>query len=410
MSNLSKTFSKIPPSSVTSQVTTLADDDPIDGVDLFEEGRDDLDYMSSTNAVNINRMSCSPSADVYNAEPLLTLKDPDALRAQIDTGADVSCTDQLHMLHQYREFDEAFPSPIKMMGGIVHSNAAPKGHGYLHIPAHNERGFLAVRTFYTPLLRITVVDERDLFKAAGHKAKDMMSEKITKHYDTGTFTYHARHKLKSTKDVIMHGVLLNGKCYTNALIPPDASPDSDKATVHNSSVLAMQADPAFAKECKKATLYAMCGYQEAESRKLQKEMSKLPTSFHSLPFHEYIQQNTPVSTIKTSTKRLLWHQRLCHPSDYYLYNAHKHVDGVPSFQHMDRILDVCPTCIRAKQTKEPAGPNTTRTATQPYQGISIDFSFSGTRSKNTFNKFPIRTKVEKVFNGKVYLGSVLLNP
>jgi len=69
-------------------------------------------------AVNVNRMSCSPSADVYDTEPSLTLKDPDALRAQIDTGADVSCTDQLHMLHQCRAFDEAFPSPIKMMGGL----------------------------------------------------------------------------------------------------------------------------------------------------------------------------------------------------------------------------------------------------------------------------------------------------
>jgi len=286
----------------------------------------------------------------------------------------------------------------------VNSNAVPKGCGYLHIPPHNEHGFLAVRTFCTLLLRTTLVDERDLFKAAGHKAKDMMSEKIAKHCDTGTFTCHGRHKLKSTKDVIMHGVLLNGKCYTNALIPPDVSPDSDNATVHNSSVLAMQADPAFAKECEKAALCAMCGHQEAKSHKLREEMSKLHASFYSLPFCEHIQQNTPVSAIKTSTERLLWHQRLCHPSDCCLHNAHNHVDGVPSFQHMDRILDVCPTCIRAKPTKEPASPNTTRTATQPYQGLSVDFSFSGTRSKNTFNKFPIGTKVKKVFNGKVHLG------
>ena len=119
MSNLSKTFSKIPPSFVTPQVTTLADDDPIDGGDLFEEGRDDLDYMSSINAVNINRMSCSPSADVHANEPHLNLKDPDALRAQINTGTNVSCTEQLYMLHQHGEFNEAFPSPIKMMLEVV---------------------------------------------------------------------------------------------------------------------------------------------------------------------------------------------------------------------------------------------------------------------------------------------------
>jgi len=35
-----------------------------------------------------------------------------------------------------------------------------------------------VITFYTPLLCTTLVDERDLFKATGHEAKDMMSEKM----------------------------------------------------------------------------------------------------------------------------------------------------------------------------------------------------------------------------------------
>ena len=35
-----------------------------------------------------------------------------------------------------------------------------------------------------------------------------------------------------------------------------------------------------------------------------------------------------------------------------------------------------------QQTKSAAGPNSTRTATRPYQGLSIDFSFSGTKSKN----------------------------
>jgi len=49
---------------------------------------------------------------------------------------------------------------------------------------------------------------------------------------------------------------------------------------------------------------------------------------------------------------------------------------------MDKVLEKCPTCIRAKQTKKPAGPNSTRIATEPYPGLSIDFSFSGTKSKD----------------------------
>ena len=77
---------------------------------------------------------------------------------------------------------------------------------------------------------------------------------------------------------------------------------------------------------------------------------------------------------------------------------------------MDRVLDLCPTCICAKQTKTAAGKNSTRTAEQPYQGLSIDFSFSGTRSKNTFNRFPIGTKVKKKFGDKIYKGKVIRKP
>ena len=113
---------------------------------------------------------------------------------------------------------------------------------------------------------------------------------------------------------------------------------------------------------------------------------------------------------KAATERLLWHQRLGHPSDYYLFNAHRHADGIPRFPHMDCVLNICPTCICSKQIKNAAGGNTTRTAEQPYQGLSIDFSFSGTRSKNTFNRFPVGTKVKKKFGDKIFKGKVVHNP
>ena len=297
------------------------------------------------------------------------------------------------------------------MPATENSDAVPKGYGYLHVPAHNDQGYLAVRTFYHPSLRTTVIDERDFIRAAGHKNKDVESESIVKHNDAGTFTYRAKHRLKNSNDVIIHGVLSHGKCYTGALITPDVSVDSDKATVHNSSAKALESDPEFALECEKATIFAIYGYQEMEYARLHGELESVPTAFHSIPFHDLIHKHTPVAAIKAATERLLWHQRLGHPSDYYLFHAHEHVDGVPHFPHMDRILDICPTCVRSKQKKEPAGPNTTRTATQPYQGLSIDFSFSGTQSKNTYNKFPIGTKVKKKFDdGKTYSGAVTTTP
>jgi len=216
--------------------------------------------------------------------------------------------------------------------------------------------------------------------------------------------------MNSSKDVIIHGILIDDKCYTGALIPPDLDPSDPKATPATSSFLAIESDPEFAEQCRKATILAIHGYHEAVETELREEMTTLPTQFHSLPFHDYIQANTPVSTIKAATERLLWRQRLGHPNDYYLFNAHQHADGVPQFPHMDRVLDICPTCIHSKQTKNAAGGNTTRTAEQPYQGLSIDFSFSGTRSKNTFNRFPIGTKVKKKFGNKLFKGKVMRSP
>jgi len=242
--------------------------------------------------------------------------------------------------------------------------------------------------------------------------KDIKSDSITtKHKDAGTFTYHAKRQMNSSKDVIIHGILIDDKCYAGALIPPGLDPSDPKATPATSSILALESDPEFAEQCQKATTLAIHGYHEVVETQLREEMTKLPTQFHSLPFHEYIQSITPVSTIKAAIERLLWHQRLIHPSEcYYLFNAHRHADGVPRFPHMDRVLDVCPTCIRSKQTKNAAGGNTTRTAEQSYQGLSIDFSFSGTRSKNTFNRFLIGTKAKKKFGDKLFKGKVIRSP
>jgi hypothetical protein len=96
--------------------------------------------------------------------------------------------------------------------------------------------------------------------------------------------------------------------------------------------------------------------EEAKSGFLHEQLPKMPVKFSTLPYYEYIHDNTPVQSIRSSTEQLLWHQHLGHPSNYYLYNAHKHIDGVPKFKHMDHVLEVCPTCIHSKQTKEPAGP------------------------------------------------------
>ena len=60
--------------------------------------------------------------------------------------------------------------------------------------------------------------------------------------------------------------------------------------------------------------------------------------------------------------------------------ASKYIDGVPKFPHRDSFIDACSTCISAKQTKN-AATGTTLKATIPFQGFSMDSSYSGIRSK-----------------------------
>ena len=182
-SNLSKNLKSRRP--VAPRIATLPDDDPScdaqkppfasinddfkDG-DVHKEGRDDIVIMSSINAVDVHRISWSPAADIQVEVEDVHVKtvtaqhddDLDALRAQVDTGAHVSCTDQLHMLHGYQDFTRSLPSPVKLLPAAVGSDAVPKGVGYLNVPAKNAEGFLSVQTFYTPYLRTAAIDERDL--------------------------------------------------------------------------------------------------------------------------------------------------------------------------------------------------------------------------------------------------------
>ena len=123
-------------------------------------------------------------------------------------------------------------------------------------------------------------------------------------------------------------------------------------------------------------------FQQRAHDNILAELHTLPIDPEELPLDAIISNATPINAIRAQTERLLWHQRLGHPSDERLYTAHKFIDGVPQFKHHDPVLDKCPVCIRSKQTKEPAGINSTRKATRPFQGLSIDFSFSGTKSKN----------------------------
>ncbi len=83
--------------------------------------------------------------------------------------------------------------------------------------------------------------------------------------------------------------------------------------------------------------------------------------------------------LKQTTERILWHQRLNHCSDAYLYEAHKNIHGVPKFKRATPVMDQCPTCLAAKIRKAPRTLSPTRRAVV----CSIDFGFIGASKKDS---------------------------
>jgi len=179
------------------------------------------------------------------------------------------------------------------------------------------------------------------------------------------------------------------------------------ASVYNSSAKAIAEDEAFATDVDRAFNIAVFEHQQEQYKEImshvhhlgeclpllvdpqgtchssirQQENEVMLEQVVALPIHTIIANNTPINTLRQRTIRLFWHQRLGHCSDEDIYTAHKFADGVPLFKHRDPVLAICPTCIRAKLTKCPA-TGTTRKATRPFQGLSVDFSFLGMKSKN----------------------------
>lgn len=211
------------------------------------------------------------------------------------------------MLHDYVEFTTKNPSPVTLKPATHNSDATPKGVGYLHVPApnksgfHNKSDFLAVHTFYTPALCTTVLDEQDFIRAAKISPKRIQSEAITKFYNAGTFTYRASHKLVKSLDVVLHGILQNGKCYTFPLKPPATS-----ESIH----ALLSVDEEFRQACDRATKLNIDIFQENEMNILWSELKQVPIEHRVIPFEEFICRSTPVNAIRQETEQLLWHQRL----------------------------------------------------------------------------------------------------
>ena len=352
-------------------------------VDDSSTSSDDSLYVSDADIFNLSCPSCKPTASDASTDPrfnafldnvavsavsvpipslsdLLAPESPpsnftiqevrhhdfDGVRAHLDDGAQMSTTHQKSHLHRYQDFPPDKPCKIRLIdaGGVQH---IPQGFGFFHVPTAH--GFLPAICFYTPGIPSVILSPSSIDRLLAGKRHS--GSTLWKCAETGTFQYTAHSRLRTTDNIHFSGILDGGLCFTDPLLLPTDTPPSSSVTPATS----------------------------ADDRHLR----SLWSTFHQLPS---IESEFLIHRLNTHTERLLWHQRLCHASDEYVYNAHNHIDGIPKFSHQDPILDLCPTCIAAKLRKQPRSHDPSRKATVPWQGLGIDFAFTGQASKNTKRK------------------------
>ena len=74
-------------------------------------------------------------------------------------------------------------------------------------------------------------------------------------------TLICHHKLCTTQDIILHGVIMAGNCYIHALITPNLHFNHSSANSCNSKEYTVNNDYDVAKSCKVTTIQAALDYQ-----------------------------------------------------------------------------------------------------------------------------------------------------
>ena len=263
-----------------------------------------------------------------------------------------------------------------------------KGEGFLHVLSliDNIEVVMKVKTYYSEAVMSMLANPADMRTHSfdGNYGKAIMEMD----YNAKTMDIHIKHNRCNAYDIVIPNcILVNNRMYTTPLILPNLPQNDPKASRYTSLAIALQCDPDFKRDFDNAVNHQVFLIQNElfQAKELQIEKATANLTDDSLikfiteyPYHEVIYQHTDkhINAIKKETEQLLWHQRLGHPSDQYLYTAHKFINGIPKFKHFDPILDKCPVCIGLEQPKRP-GTSTTKRATKPHQSFSINFGFVG---------------------------------
>ena len=70
---------------------------------------------------------------------------PTTIRAQIDTGADLTCTNLIEILHDYCPYSKSFQCRIELVGAVDSNDGTyPLGEGHIHVLAAMKQGYVRI--------------------------------------------------------------------------------------------------------------------------------------------------------------------------------------------------------------------------------------------------------------------------
>ena len=342
-------------------VTSLADDSG-DGSDSVRHDLDEIDPIQFLqHQATIAKCTILDVCRTFKAENPGFVSGK-CVRAHMDGGAEVTITDQLHVLFAYRKFKAHQTVPrIRGIDKVIHF---PVGYGYIRIPDCTRRGFTDYLAYYCPTLEVTIFSPFDAGKRHGCRTVSTLS------FIDGSNTALVclQHCKRRAQDITISGTMSGGLLFSPEFILPSAIERQQplpKPELSRVSTL----------PCAKClTTVHTCSSDCACKAVQQIQEAPLPTRLDEPdPFL--------VHATTREQQRLLWHQRLCHIHSRRMSDLWKCARGVPRLA-VEPEGSICPICAHGKSTKADRSTEDSNRATVAYQGLSVDFGFVVQKGSN----------------------------
>lgn len=279
---------------------------------------------------------------------------------QFDPGANMTTTPHLQMLWDLHKLKR--PNYTKDAGQSHHT--ALYG-GYLVLPCtrNGKSGHVAIATYYTPSVGVTLLTPATLF--------DQYAE-IHKFVLTGTRNTAGVDFLDINSNTLMEFPLYchNKLQYTVPFVRPSISQRTSKLPKYLSMAITTQP--------------FVDNIDDLPDDLLLDDLTEFDNidSTEAAPTDPSAYDESVIHPLHSRVQYQLWHQRLGHIQPRTVSDLHKHVDGIPALSP-PTLLDNCPICIVSKMRRADSSNTDSRIATVCHQSISVDISFIIQKSKNS---------------------------